>query len=184
MARELHDGVAQELVHVLNQARRVHAAQPSVDTARLIDAAQRALDESRMAISTLRAPLDEPLHAALERTGDELARRLDLDVSVDAVPSVDVAPPVRVAMVRIVGEALSNAARHGGAQHASIELHPGAPTLLTVRDDGCGFDPDPRHIPSGAYGLVSMRERAEAFGGRFAVRSRPGAGTEIEVALP
>jgi len=184
VARELHDGVAQELVHVLAQARRLHGREPGPDTERLVDAAERALDESRSAISTLRAPLDEPLQAALERAAGELGRRLDLDVRVVTEPAVEVAPPVREAVMRIVGEALANAARHGGARTAAIELRAGEPSLLLVRDDGCGFDADPRRIPAGCYGLLAMRERAESFGGALTVRSAAGAGTEIEVALP
>ncbi len=184
VARELHDGVAQELVHVLGQARRLHRQQPGLDTERLLSAAERALDESRTAISTLRAPLDEPLCVALERAAGELGRRLELDVDVRVAPTVEVEPPVREAVLRIVGEALANAARHGGAHHADIELRDGAHPRLTVRDDGCGFDPAAEQIPSGSFGLVSMRERAESFGGWLSVRSAPGRGTEIEVALP
>jgi signal transduction histidine kinase len=183
LARELHDGVAQELVHVLTQARRQYVQRPGPETEQLVDAAERALRESRAAISTLRAPLDEPLHFALKRTAGELGRRLDLDVRVDA-QATDVAPPVREAVMRIVGEALTNAARHGRAHHAAIVLRGGAHASVTVRDDGCGFDPDPQRIPGGSYGLVSMRERAESFGGRLAIRSAPGDGTEVEVALP
>jgi signal transduction histidine kinase len=184
VARELHDGVAQELVHVLAQARRLHARQPGSETERLLSAAERALDESRSAISTLRAPLDEPLSAALERTAGELGRRLDIDVRVRTEPTVEVAPPVREAVMRIVGEALANAARHGGARTAAVEVSAGEPPRVTVRDDGRGFDADPRRIPAGAYGLLAMRERAESFGGALTVRSAVGAGTEVEVALP
>jgi signal transduction histidine kinase len=184
IARELHDGLAQDLVDLLNQARRLHDERPGPETQRLVDTAQRALEESRAAISGLRAPADESLPAALERTACELGSRLDLDVRVSAPPTVDVDPPVRTAVTRIVGEALWNAARHGHADHAAIELCDGARRRITVRDDGCGFDPDPRRIPRGSFGLVSMRERAEGFGGLLVVRSAPGAGTEVEVALP
>jgi signal transduction histidine kinase len=184
VARELHDGVAQELVHVLALARRLERRAPGEDAGRLVRAAERALDESRTAISALRAPVEEPLSAALRRVAGELGRRLELEVHVRAERDVDVAPPVREALVRIAGEALANAARHGGARHARIELRDGSRPRLTVRDDGRGFDPDPARVPGGAYGLQAMRERAAAFGGRLAIRSAPGAGTEIEVTLP
>lgn len=187
IARELHDGVAQEVLHLLAQARRLNSAQPGPETEQLLTTAERALDASRAAISGLRAPLDEPLPAALERVGDELGRRLELDVRVHAEPTVDVAPSVGDALVRIVGEALANAARHGHAHAAEVELtcgRAGGVVSLLVRDDGCGFDPDPRRIPNGAFGIVSMRERAAAFGGRLTIRSQPGAGSELEVTLP
>lgn len=186
LARELHDGVAQELVHVLGQARRMHARAPGPDSKRMLAAAERALGESRTAISTLRAPFDEPLLTALERTAGELSRRLELDVQVRGAHAVDVAPSIREAVIRIVGEALANAARHGGAHRATIELHgdDGRQSRLTVRDDGCGFDPDAHSVPSGCFGLVAMRERAAAFGGWVTIDSTPGEGTTVEVALP
>jgi signal transduction histidine kinase len=184
IARELHDGLAQELTDLLNQARRLHEQRPGAETERLVKTAERALDESRAAISGLRAPVGESLPAALARVAQELGHRLDLDVHVTMPAEADVAPPVRAAVTRIVGEALRNAARHGRAHHAAIELRDGALRSVTVKDDGCGFDPDPRRIPPGCFGLISMRERAEAIGGLLIVRSAPGAGTEIEVALP
>jgi signal transduction histidine kinase len=184
VARELHDGVAQEVLYLLGQVRRLQAQQPGPETDRLLGAAERALAESRSAISTLRAPVDEPLPATLARIGGELGRRLGLDVHIEADADVHVAPAVRDALARIVGEALSNAARHGRARCATIELQAGPPGRLRVRDDGCGFDADPAHVPDGAFGLQAMRERAAAVGGRTQIRSAPGDGTEIEVTLP
>jgi signal transduction histidine kinase len=184
VARELHDGVAQEVLYLLGQARRMQAQRPGPETDRLLGAAERALAESRSAISTLRAPVDEPLPATLARIGGELGRRLGLDVHIEADADVDVAPAVRDALARIVGEALANAARHGGARSATIELQAGPPARLRVRDAGRGFDPDPARVPDGAFGLASMRERAAAVGGRTQIRSAPGDGTEIEVTLP
>ena len=184
VARELHDGVAQEVLFLLAQTRRLQAERPGPETDRLLGAAERALAESRSAISTLRAPLDEPLPATLARIGGVLGRRLELDVHIEADADVDVEPQTRAALARIVGEALTNAARHGRARCATIELQAGPPRRLRVRDDGNGFDPDPARVPAGAFGLASMRERAAAFGGRAQVRSAPGEGTEIEVTLP
>lgn len=184
VARELHDGVAQEVLHLLAQVRRLQARQPGPEADRLLGAAERALAESRSAISTLRAPVDEPLPATLARIGGELGRRLELDVHIEADADVDVEPAVRDALARIVGEALANAARHGRARCATIELLAGPPHRLRVRDDGRGFDPDPERVPSGCFGLQAMRERAAAFGGRAQIRSSPGDGTEVEVTLP
>jgi signal transduction histidine kinase len=184
VARELHDGVAQEVLHLLAQARQMRARRPGPEADRLLAAAERALAELRSAISGLRAPFDEPLPAALARIGGELGRRLELDVRVEADVDVDVDPPVREALARIVGEALSNAARHGRARCATIELQAGPPRRLCVRDDGRGFDPDPARVPAGAFGLQAMRERAAAVGAVAEIRSAPHAGTEVEVTLP
>jgi len=184
VARDLHDGVAQEVLYLLGQVRRLHVQQPGPQSDRLLGAAERALAESRSAISALRAPVDEPLPAMLARIGGELGRRLELDVHIEADADVEVEPPVREALARIVGEALSNAARHGDARCATIELQAGPPRRLRVRDDGRGFDSDPARVPDGSFGLQAMRERAAAVGARVQVRSAPGDGTEVEVTLP
>jgi signal transduction histidine kinase len=83
--------------------------------------------------------------------------------------------------VRIVSEAVTNAARHGRAGLVRVELDNGDGVRLRIVDRGRGFDPAQRR--PGSFGLTSMRERAEALGGRFSLRSSPGAGTEIEVTL-
>ena len=191
LARDLHDGVAQELVYVLARARRL--VRPGRDhsiadldqgIADLVDAAQRALDESRSAISAFRAAPEEPLIGALERLTCELGRRLDLNVELRVPDSVEVSPEQREVIVRIVAEALSNAARHGGATAASVELIADDELQVRVCDDGRGFDLARGHTRLGAYGLLSMRERASLAGGRLAVRSAPGSPTEVEVVLP
>jgi signal transduction histidine kinase len=64
----------------------------------------------------------------------------------------------------------------------SVELTNGHGTVLRIADDGSGFDPT--HTRVGGFGLVSMRERAEALGGRFRLESEAGSGTQIEVRLP
>jgi signal transduction histidine kinase len=184
LARELHDGLAQELVYLLGQARRLRRVQPSPEVDELLGAAERALDESRTAISAIRAPTDEPLAAALERTSRELERRLDMEIDVRLAPNVQVSDQVREAALRIVGEALANAARHGGARTATVELSEDDQLRLTVRDDGAGFDTTWSRRSGGSYGLLVMRERAEAVGARLDVRSAPGKGTEVEVILP
>jgi signal transduction histidine kinase len=177
LARELHDGVAQEVLYLLAQARRLREQHPGPEADRLLGAAERALAESRSAISALRAPLDEPLPAALARVGRELGRRLELDVRVEVDAGVEVEPATRDALARIVGEALANAARHGRARTATIALRAGPPHRLLVHDDGCGFDPDPARVPAGAFGLQAMRERAASVGGDAQIRSAPGRGT-------
>ena len=86
-------------------------------------------------------------------------------------------------LFRIVQESLLNVRKHAAAKHATITLaRRGADVELVVADDGEGFDPDavgPRH-----FGLLTMRERAEAFGGRIDIESAWGAGTKVIVRIP
>ncbi|MBA3532647.1 MAG: histidine kinase, partial [Ardenticatenales bacterium] len=77
-------------------------------------------------------------------------------------------------------EALNNIARHAGASRVEIELrHEADAVKLSIRDDGCGFDPE--HIPLDHFGLSIMRERAEAGGVLLSIASQPGQGTTIAI---
>ena len=104
-------------------------------------------------------------------------RRIDPDL-VPIEGSVVVTPEQAEAILRITGEALRNAARHGGASCVSVALE-AEPLVLTVSDDGCGFHPD--EVVSRGFGLTSMRERAEGAGASYALASTVGRGTEVRV---
>lgn len=184
VARELHDGLAQELVYLLGQARRMRSAQPGPEADQLVTAVERSLDETRAVISSFRAPVDESLDAALTRMTGELERRLGMEVELGLAREVHVAVEVREAILRIVGEALSNAARHGNAKKATVEMRENEQLHVLVRDSGEGFDPDRTHRRGGSFGLLVMRERAEAIGAKLEVRSAPGTGTEVQVIVP
>ena len=171
IARELHDGVAQELAYIVAESSGSLAA-----------AAERALDESRRAIAALTRPVDEPLEVALVQAAEEVAGRVGVQLRIEVGRGAQVSPDEREALIRIVREAITNAGRHGGAENVSVELSNGNGTLLRIADDGTGFDT--RHTRVGGFGLVSMRERTEALGGRFKLSSDAGAGTRIEVHLP
>ncbi len=184
VARELHDGLAQELAYLVSQARNLYREQPSEAIGSLVNAAERALYESRVAISSLRAPPEEPLVDALERIKRDLGRRLDLDIGLRIAPGLQVSAREREIILRIVGEALANAAHHGHAGTATVEVQKGEHLRLLVRDDGEGFDTVGSPPRYGSYGLLSMRERAVSAGGQLQVRSAPGSPTEIEMILP
>jgi two-component system, NarL family, sensor histidine kinase UhpB len=97
-------------------------------------------------------------------------------------------PATETALFRVAQQALTNVADHAGASRVEVLLERSATgeVLLKVIDDGCGFDPS--HVqPAGpqlGFGLTSMRERAEAVGGRLTIRTAPGAGTTVEVRVP
>ena len=185
LARELHDGLAQELSFLVTQTRLLsvrHGRLEGLDA--LEDTSRRALDESRLAIGALARPGDEPLDVALESAVADLAERMGTSVRLRLSPGVEVEPPTRDALLRIVREAMTNAVRHGGATAVSVELEAGSGLRLRVVDDGPGFVVDDAAGAPAGFGLVSMRERAEALGGRLTVASRPGQGTRVELVLP
>jgi len=179
LARDLHDGLAQELAFIRRNIRRLNREDPIVQ--RVEAGAARALQESRRAIAALTEPLDEPLDEVLRRAAQEVAAREGTHVVLSLEPGVEVSPVVREALVRIAAEAITNAARHGGAKLVRVELEDGEHVRLRIIDSGRGFDPA-RGRPGG-FGLTSMRQRGERLGGRVSVRSAPGEGTEVEVAL-
>lgn len=95
----------------------------------------------------------------------------------------DVPTHVRHGLAQVVREATSNAVRHGKATAVVIRVHVAPGSLrVVVADDGKGFDVGAAR--TGGFGLRSMRERVEKLGGTLAVRSEPGSGTEVEVAVP
>jgi signal transduction histidine kinase len=181
MARDLHDGLAQELAYILGRARRF-AREGDEDAGHIATAAERALDESRRAIAALTRPVDEPLEIALAQAAEEVANRVGARVQCDLDHSVAVSIATREALVRIVREAVTNAGRHGKANLVTVELSNGRGLSLRIADDGSGFDPAEAEGGRG-FGIVSMRERAQAIGGRFSLESAPGEGTAIEVTL-
>ena len=181
LARDLHDGVAQELAFIATEAVR-RDPQPD-QLAQIAAAASRALDESRRAISALSRPLEQPLDEAVAEAAEEVAGRTGVRVKLDLASGVEVAPSVREELVRILREAVSNAARHSDAASIAVQLRSSDPhgVRLRVVDDGRGFVPSES---SGRFGLSSMTQRAAAIGGVLSIESQPGAGTTVEVDVP
>jgi signal transduction histidine kinase len=181
LAREIHDGLAQELAFIARESMRL---EPSQHKDRIRDAADRALAESRLAIAMLAAAVDQPLPALLRDAAESVAVRAGATVLVEGTGGEDVSPEERRALMRIVREAASNGVRHGGARTIRLAYEAGRrPMTVRISDDGSGFDlaATPRAT---AFGLDVMRERAEALGGRVEVRSAPGRGTDVEVSIP
>jgi len=180
IARDLHDGLAQELAYIVRRARSAGEANPIA--AQVAGAAERALADARRAVAALTGPLDEPLDVALAQAVEEVADRFGQNVVLALQPDVRTAAGVREDLVRIAREAVLNAARHSRASTVRIGLSNGQRLRLTIADDGAGFEP---HATEGneRFGLLSMRERAHALGAEFRLASAPGRGTEIEVIL-
>ena len=156
--------------------------------------AARAITEGRDAVQGLRASTVErnDLAVAVRTLGDELAT----DASADQPPTFSVAvegqtrdlhPIVRDEIYKIAAEALRNAFRHAHAGQVEVEIrYDDEEFRLRVRDDGKGIDPAvlANQGLEGHYGLRGMPERAALIGGKLAVWSEVGAGTEVELRLP
>jgi len=180
LARDLHDGLTQELSYIWAQSGQLakRPGDPAV-VERISGAAGRALDESRRAIAALTRPLDEGFDVVLRQQVEQMASRYDVEAVVDLAPDARVAPQQGEELLRITGEAFRNAVRHGRASYVRVRLEE-APLRLVVQDDGQGFDVSAAKTATG-FGLVSMRERAEGMGAQLVVSSEPASGTTVEV---
>lgn len=184
-ARDLHDGLSQELAYIAAQSKRLVAYPGDVDVAERIGAAAaRAQDEARRAVRALTRPEDLPFPDVLQQAVDDLAQRYDIKVVTDLDGRVRLDPTQGEVVLRIVGEAVRNAVRHGTAQRIDIHLT-AEPRCLSITDDGRGFAVDtPGGLRAGGFGLTSMRERAAGLGAELSIASMPGEGTTVRVSWP
>lgn len=183
IARDLHDGLAQELSFIVSAASSLqNEPRPNINLATLAAAAERALDESRRAIAALTQSSDEPLERALAQAAHEVANRVGTRLTLELDAGVRVSPRTREQLVRIVREAVTNAARHGRAETVLVAMTNGDGLALRIKDDGLGFEPVAAN--GNGFGLVSMSERAHSLGGELRVVSAPASGTSVEVLLP
>lgn len=198
VARELHDSLAKTVEGLAMSASMLPARcrRDPVVAARVAgelaaDARQAAL-EARALMSDLRpsAELEMPLAEAVKRRAKSFAERSGIAVTVlaDVEESPGLARPTKHELLRILGEALVNASRHGRASEITVSLEdrPGA-LRLTVSDDGAGL-PDSVDIEqlkaNGHFGLAGMHERARAIGATLEIAPADGGGAAISVQLP
>jgi len=182
IARDLHDGLAHELAYIASMARSSRRSKAHVDAQELSSAADRALDEARRAITVLSSAAPQSLAGAVAQTAEDLGARLGVAVRLEVASDIDTRPDVTEHVLRIVREAITNAATHGGPSVVTVTVRKDDGVRVVVEDDGCGFDPEVG--ARSGFGLVSMRERADAIGAGFVVASAPSLGTRIELALP
>jgi signal transduction histidine kinase len=193
IAADIHDDTAQA---VAAAGLRIDALVGELDDAEAREAgtnARQALAEAnrrlRRLLFELRPPaLDEAgLAAALELYMTDGFGHDGCDWSVDDRLDAEPSPEVRAILYRVALEALTNVRKHAGASLVEVQLERrGLGVGVRVSDDGQGFDlpaPDAPAAP-GHIGLISMRERAEAAGGRFALSSTPGGGTIVDFWMP
>jgi len=192
LARELHDELGQVLSGLrmdLEWLQR-HSSGSDNKVAAKMETMAGLLDSTLKTVRRMSADLrpavldDLGLEAAVEwlvegfgaRTGVDCRLRLDLE-------RLTADEPLTTTVFRLVQESLTNVGRHARANQVDIDLYADDSTLtLTIADDGVGFTLEAGRPRS--FGLLGMRERVLALGGRFAVHSRPGAGTAICVSIP
>jgi len=197
IARELHDGLAQVLGYINMQTHAIDkllesggTGEARAELARLDGVARDVYRDVREEILGLRVSLPrQGLVPALRRYLSEYEPMMSAAIHFEVGPEVEpleLPPSTEIQLVRIVQEALSNVRKHAGAASVRVRLAAGADGLtVEIHDDGRGFDPE-RSEPTGwpRFGLRTMRERAQAIGGRFELSSQPGQGTHVAVLVP
>lgn len=197
LARELHDQVGQNLTALginLNiiQMQMPESASASVryhldDSLSLVE---QTAERIRDVMADLRPPVldDYGLVAALRWYGEKIARRIDIPIEVEGEePHPRLDSRIENSLFRIVQEALTNVTKHAKASFVKISVDVESDILrLTLVDDGIGFDPEGIIQPEDGkgWGLLSLRERAEAIGGRCRIDSSPNQGTRVIVEIP
>ncbi len=181
--RDLHDGAQQQLVTLALQLRAAQATMPpdhdlALELDHVAAGLNNALDELRELARGIHPPIlaEGGLKPALKMLARRSAVPVDLDVRMDSRPP----EPVEVGAYYVVSEALTNVVKHSEATTVTVEVEADDEVLrIHVHDDGVGGAEFSR-----GTGLVGLRDRAEALGGRIALESRPGHGTSLSVELP
>jgi signal transduction histidine kinase len=183
LERNLHDGAQQRLVSLalmLRVARGRLASDPAA-VAELLDDAARELDRGLEELREIARGLHPAILSehGLRHALEILARRLPVTVTLD-VPAERLPEAVEATAYYIVSEALTNVVRHAAASSASVSVRrDGAVVRCEVSDDGRGGAD-----PARGTGILGLRDRAEAAGGRLTVLSPAGRGTVVTAALP
>ncbi len=194
LAAELHDEFGRDLTALglnftiisnsLSPESREKLGERVEDTAALIEELGRNV---RHIMFMLRPPVldDFGLAAALRWHAELFGKRTGIWVDVQADEDAPRLPEqTETALFRIAQEALTNVSKHAAATRVTVELSRGGGALeMSILDNGSGFDPKRVSHPGAGWGLTIMRERAEAVGARFELRSQQGRGTVVRVTL-
>ena len=194
LARELHDGLGQVLTSASLFASSIEEEAPAAlgaPLASLRAQLEEALTATRTLVWRLR-PVEvdaQGLGGAVAILAEKTRQRHGFEVDAH-VSGLDerLAPATASAIYRVVQEAVTNAVRHADPRAISIVITQHGPAIVAVvEDDGAGFVPDRvvrRHGDESGLGLLGMRERAAAAGGRLVVESRPGNGAMVRLEVP
>jgi signal transduction histidine kinase len=189
LAREIHDGMSQELwLAKLKQGRLLQTPDLGPEATALATevsgAIEAALAEARQAILALRPTEGGTFTQVLERYVDDFSDRFGVRAECQCDPVVErLGPRAQAELLRIVQEALANSRKHADATRVRVDAEPMPHGVrLTIADNGRGFVPDTKQTTG--YGLRSMRERAGLIGASLTIDSQPRDGTRVVVDVP
>jgi signal transduction histidine kinase len=197
LARDLHDELSQDLSFINVEAQAVcdelaagQVEQAGADLQRLAKISREAQVDVRGQITrlSLDALSKEGFPAALRRFVDSFWSMYGIQAELclsQGQQEYFLEPTVEVQLLRIVQEAFTNIRKHADAQNVRVMLdnQPGR-MILSIEDDGVGFDPAQNADGRATFGLRIMSQRAAEMGGSVTVHSNPGSGTRVVVEVP
>jgi two-component system sensor histidine kinase UhpB len=184
VARELHDELGQTMTGVLLRIDEAIRSPEDADLEEAREDARRSLDDVRRIARDLRPDTLEELglHSALNGLAMRFARQTGLSVERRLEDLPPLGEDAEIVVYRVTQEALTNIARHAGAERVAIALGSNRDAVtLTVDDDGRGVPP---HVGREARGITGMRERALLVHGRLTVGRSPLGGTRVTLRIP
>ena len=190
MARELHDTLSQGLAGLILQldAADAHLNDNHNDKARSIVA--NAMLQARATLADARSAIDDLRQTPLYDLDASLRLEVSRFTEAAGIPCIfhlDSIPPlpdlINETVLRSVAEALTNITKHASAQNVGIHVGmKGENLLVTIRDDGEGFDAS--SIPAGHYGILGIKERIRLVNGSIEILSEKGTGTTLKIEIP
>ncbi len=190
MARELHDTLSQGLAGVILQLEAADAHIMNNHQAKAQYIIGNAMQHARMTLADARRAIDDLRQSSLGDLDSALRLEISRFTNATGTPCIfhsDSTPPlpdpVKETIVRTVAEALTNIANHARAQSVELDVRiKGKSILVTVQDDGVGFDSS--SIPSGHYGILGIKERVRLVNGSFDIQNENGKGTILKIEIP
>jgi PAS domain S-box-containing protein len=190
IARELHDQIGQALTAAIINLQMMPldlSAGPGLELRTTLADVLQGVRE--LSLNLRPSMLDSlGLEPALRWYLERQARLGRFEAALDCAQAGRLPAETETVIFRLVQEAMTNVLRHARARTVAVKVErSGAQAVLTVSDDGVGFDPAAvlaRADAGGSFGVLGMRERAELAGGTLGIASRPGAGTTVTAVLP
>ncbi|MDQ0188243.1 sensor histidine kinase [Alicyclobacillus cycloheptanicus] len=193
IARDLHDGPAQDLTNI---SMRLDVVQRllQTDTEMAMNELSRTNSRIVAAINDIRRLIYDLRPVAIDEIGlvsatVELCRRCERDwqiqfeVTADPGAAKGLLPARQIALYRLIQEVLQNVKKHAQAQLVTVTISRVSSRLeIEIKDNGKGFNPS--EVPDGHFGIVGMRERAAYLGGVLEIESTPGQGSTIRILVP
>lgn len=191
IASELHDGLGQSLAIISNRAAmgKSRLSDPELASREfdeISDSANEALGEVQQITANLhphyleRLGLEKALKSMFRKVSDVVELKYDLDPIDNIFPK-----NAEINVYRIVQESLNNVVKHSDASEALVSIRRRASeVVISIKDDGRGFDTNNVKPTGGGLGLVGLYERTNILGGRIEIKSSVGNGTEIVIELP